>query len=43
VIYFNRLENGEIYLFVIYAKSVRGNTPAHILKAIREELEHGQA
>lgn len=43
VIYFNRLENGEIYLLVIYAKAVRGDIPAHILKAIKEEIEHDQA
>lgn len=41
VIYFTRLANGEIWLLVMYAKSVRGNIPAHILKAIREEIEHG--
>jgi len=38
VIYFNKLENGLIYLLVIYAKAERGNIPAHLLKAIREEL-----
>jgi hypothetical protein len=27
-------------LLVIYAKSVRGNIPAHLLKAIREEIEN---
>ena len=41
VIYFTRLTNGEIWLLVMYSKSVRGNIPAHILKAIREEIEHG--
>jgi hypothetical protein len=40
VIYFTRLANGEIWLLVIYAKSVRGNIPAHILKSIREVIEH---
>lgn len=40
VIYFNRLENGLIWLLVIYAKAVRGNIPTHLLKAIKEELEH---
>ncbi len=40
VIYFNRLENGVIYLLVIYAKTVRGNIPAHLLKAIQETIEH---
>lgn len=40
VIYFTRLASGEIWLLVIYAKSARGNIPAHILKAIREALEN---
>jgi len=40
VIYFNRLENGVIWLLVIYAKAVRGNIPAHILKAIKEAIDH---
>jgi len=40
VIYFNRLENGLIYLMVIYTKAVRGNIPAHLLKAIQETIEH---
>ena len=40
IIYFNRLANGEIWLLVIYTKSVVGNIPAHILKSIREAIEH---
>lgn len=40
VIYFNRLALGEIWLLVIYSKSVTGDIPAHILKAIREAIEH---
>jgi len=40
VIYFNRLERGEIWLLVIYAKAVRGNIPAHLLKAIKEAIEN---
>lgn len=40
VIYFTRMENGEIWLLVIYAKSVRGNMPTHVLKAIREAVEN---
>ena len=45
VIYFNRLESGVIYLLVIYAKAVRGNIPAHILKEIKESIhdQNGQA
>jgi len=38
IIYFNRLANGEIWLLVIYTKSVMGNIPAHILKSIREAI-----
>ncbi len=40
VIYFNRLENGVIYLMVIYAKTVRGKIPAHFLKAIQETIKY---
>jgi hypothetical protein len=39
VIYYNQLENGAIYLLVIYAKAVRGNIPAHVLKTIRETID----
>jgi len=39
VIYFNRLANGEIWLLVIYTKSVQENIPAHILKSIKQEIE----
>ena len=38
VIYFNRLDEGVIWLLVIYAKAVRGNIPASILKQIRDAL-----
>ncbi|MDR3087042.1 MAG: type II toxin-antitoxin system RelE/ParE family toxin [Azoarcus sp.] len=38
VIYINRLSSGHILLLAIYAKSVRTNIPAHLLKAIVEEL-----
>jgi len=41
VIYFNRLESGVIYLLVIYAKAVRGDIPAHLLKAIQESIRYG--
>ncbi len=36
----NRGIGGEIWLLVIYTKSVTGNIPAHILKSIREAIEH---
>lgn len=38
VIYFNRLDEGKIWLLTMYAKAVRGNIPAHLLKAIKEAL-----
>jgi len=38
VIYFNRLKRGEIWLLTLYAKSARENLPAHILRALMEEL-----
>jgi hypothetical protein len=40
VIYFNRLGGGEIWLLAIYAKAVRGTIPAHLLRAIKETIEH---
>jgi hypothetical protein len=42
IIHFNRLENGVIYLLVIYAKAVRGDIPAYLLKTIQEAIQHGQ-
>ena len=41
VIYYNKLKNGEVWLLLIYAKSAKENIPAHILKAIKEEIENG--
>jgi hypothetical protein len=40
IIYYNRLVNGEIWLFTIYAKSARENIPAHTLKEIKEAIEN---
>lgn len=40
VIYFNRRANGEVWLLLIYAKNVRDNIPAHVLRDIREEIEN---
>lgn len=41
VIYFTRLSIGEIWLLLVYAKSVRDNIPGHLLKAVRKEIENG--
>jgi hypothetical protein len=40
VLYFVRTEAGEIWLLVIYAKSAIDSIPGHILKALKEEMEH---
>lgn len=40
VIYFTHLMAGEIWLLLVYAKSIRANIPGHLLKAIREEIEN---
>ncbi len=40
VIYYNRLANGEIWFFLIYTKSVQENIPAHILRAIKAEVDN---
>lgn len=39
VIYYNKIERGEIWLLLIYAKGAMENIPTHVLKNIREELE----
>ena len=41
VCYYARTRRGQILMLVIYAKSTRDSLPAHVLKALREELEHG--
>ena len=40
VIYYTKMNGGQIWLLVIYAKSVRGNIPSHLLKAIKEAIEN---
>lgn len=38
VIYYNMLDDGTIWLLLIYAKNEHQSIPAHILKAVKEEL-----
>lgn len=38
VIYYNKLLQGEIWLLLIYSKSVTENIPSHLLKQIKEAL-----
>jgi len=40
VLYFARTEAGEIWLLLIYAKSALDSIPGHILKTLKEEMEH---
>lgn len=40
VLYFARTEAGEIWLLLIYAKSAVDSIPGHILKALKEEMQH---
>jgi hypothetical protein len=40
VIYFLRTKQEEIWLLVIYSKSIQGNIPGHLLKGIREVIEY---
>ena len=39
VVYFNRLKNGEIWLLLIYSKSIRDNVPADVLKQLKQEID----
>lgn len=39
VIYFTRLASGELWMLLVYAKSVRDNIPARLLREIRKEIE----
>jgi len=41
VIYYNQLGDSLIWLLTIYTKSRQENAPAHILRALKEELING--
>ena len=43
VIYFCRLEAGELCMLLVYAKAERDTIPGHILKSIRKEIEDDRA
>ena len=40
VMYHARMQFGEIWLLLIYAKGAVDSIPGHILKALKEEIEH---
>ena len=39
VIYFTRIGAGELCMLLVYPKAAKDTIPAHILKAIRKEIE----
>ena len=39
VIYYVRHQSAQIWLLLAYSKSAKDDIPAHIIKAIREEIE----
>lgn len=41
IIYYPKIEQGEIWMLTIYPKNVRDTIPAHVLKKIRDEVENG--
>ena len=41
VIYFNRLDHGEIWLLMVYVKAKFDNLPTSFLNQLREEINHG--
>ncbi|MBK5967573.1 MULTISPECIES: type II toxin-antitoxin system RelE/ParE family toxin [Thiorhodovibrio] len=42
VCYYRRTSAGQMLMLVIYAKSARDSIPGHVLKALREEMEHAE-
>jgi len=42
VCYYVRTKAGRILMLTIYAKSTQDSIPGYLLKAIKEELEHGE-
>jgi hypothetical protein len=39
VIYFTRLQDGELWMLLVYPKSAIDDIPGHILKQVRKEIE----
>ena len=42
VCYYVRTKAGKILMLVIYAKSARDSIPGHVLKALKEAMDHGK-
>ena len=41
VVYYAQVERGVIWMLTMYPKNVSDNIPAHVLRAIRREVENG--
>ena len=41
VIYYNQLEDGRVYLLIVYTKAKFDNLPAAFLNQLRQEVENG--
>ncbi|WP_223302654.1 hypothetical protein [Halotalea alkalilenta] len=41
VIYYNTLDDGTIWLLIVYTKAKFDNLPAALLNQLKEEIEHG--
>jgi hypothetical protein len=39
VIYYARIQLGQIWMLTLYAKNVSENIPGHILKRIKDEID----
>jgi mRNA-degrading endonuclease RelE of RelBE toxin-antitoxin system len=40
VVYFAKKEQGVVWMLTMYPKNVKDNIPAHVLRAIRKEVEN---
>ena len=38
VIYYDRTSEGHVWLLAIYAKTRRENLPAHVIRALKEQM-----
>lgn len=41
VIYYNTLDDGRVWLLIVYSKSKFDNLPTSLLTKLKEELNHG--
>lgn len=41
VVYYNQLEDGRVYLLIVYTKAKFDNLPSSFLNRLREEVENG--